>query len=172
MTREKTPASAGLFNTSLTKTINPGTSDTIGTSNLKAVCNDPNGFAIYAVGYTDTEYGNNYLTTDLGDDYKIATGTGTSASNWNMTIANATTTGNYSATVENGFNQASTIPTTYTRIATVTSATDQSIGTNLTAQFDAYIASAQPAGNYQGKVKFALIHPSTADAPDEFYGIR
>ena len=161
------PAACSLTpaNTSLTKTINPGTSDTIGTSNLKAVCNDPNGFAIYAIGYTNNTHGNTDLITDLGTDYSIHTGTGTSASNWNMTIANAEATGNYTATIENGFNEPHVVPDMNTKIATVTSTTDQTIGTNLTATFDAYIAPDQVAGTYEGKVKFTLVHPSTHQAP-------
>ncbi|MBR3131300.1 hypothetical protein IKG31_01870 [Candidatus Saccharibacteria bacterium] len=168
------PAACSLTpaNTSLTKTINPGTSDTIGISNIKALCNDANGFAIYAVGYTDSEYGNTDLITDLGTNYSIHTGTGTSASNWNMTIDNDDDVVNdHVATIENDFDEASNIPATYTKIASFASATDQSIGSNLTAQFDAYIAPNQPAGTYQGKVKFALVHPSDTQAPDRFYGV-
>ncbi len=151
--------------TSLTQTIAPGTPGNIGTANLKAVCNDAEGFAIYAVGYTNNEYGNTDLITELGTSHSIHTGTGTSTSNWNMTIDNATTTGNYDATIENDFDEASDIPETYTKIATVSSATDQTIGTNLTADFNAYIAPTQPAGTYTGKVKFTLVHPSVADEP-------
>ncbi|MBR3131132.1 InlB B-repeat-containing protein [Candidatus Saccharibacteria bacterium] len=163
-----TACSLSATNNTLTKTINPGTADTIGTSNIKALCNDANGFAIYAVGYTDEQYGNNYLTTDLGDNYKIATNNtaSPSTSQWNMTIDNDDVTGDHVATIENDFDQAHIIPTTYTKIASFASATDQTIGSNLTAQFDAYIAPNQPAGTYQGKVKFVLVHPSTHTAPD------
>ncbi len=162
------PAACSLTpaNTNLTKTINPGTSDTIGTSNLKAVCNDPSGFAIYAIGYTNNTHGNTDLVTELGAEHSIHTGTDTSASNWNMTIANSTEfAANYTADIENHFDTPSNIPDTYTKIATVTSATDQTIGTNLTAKFDAYIAPDQIAGTYQGKVKFTLVHPGDHEAP-------
>ena len=164
------PAACSLTpaNTSLTKTINPGTSETIGTANLKAVCNDPNGFAIYAVGYTNEEYGNNYLTTTLGEDYKIATGNvaSPSTSQWNMTIGiDSTIANNHVATIENQFEEAHEVPETYTKIASLNSTTDQSIGANLTSTFNAYIAPNQAAGTYEGKVKFMLVHPST-EAPD------
>ena len=33
--------------------------DNIGSANISAFCNDPNGFAIYAIGYTEDTYGNN-----------------------------------------------------------------------------------------------------------------
>ena len=165
----KVPAACTLTatNNNLVKTINPGTSDTVGTANLKAVCNDPDGFAIYAIGYTDNTHGNNYLTTSLGDDYKIPTGTNTSGntSSWFMTIDNDNVTGNYTATIENSFDNPHIVPDTNTKIATVTSETDQTIGTNLTATFDAYISPSQAAGTYQGKVKFTLVHPSDHSAP-------
>lgn len=48
----------------------------IGTTTMKAVCNDSNGFAIYAIGYTDNEYGKTVLTNStLGTSSDIATGT-------------------------------------------------------------------------------------------------
>ncbi len=165
------PAACALTttNNSLERTINPGTTDTIGTANLKAVCNDASGFAIYTVGYTDSTYSNNYLTTTLGDNYKIATGISTtpSTSQWNMTIDNDDDVANDNvAIIENDFDEAHIIPTTYTKIASFASATDQSIGSNLTAEFNAYIAPTQPAGTYQGKVKFMLVHPATHAAPE------
>ena len=56
----------------------------IGSTTLKAFCNDNNGFAIYAIGFTDDEYGKTVLTnTTLGSTYNIATGTATSGSTSN-----------------------------------------------------------------------------------------
>ena len=45
----------------LTASINPGQSGLIGTSTLKATCNDGEGLAIYVVGYTGDNYGDNNL---------------------------------------------------------------------------------------------------------------
>ena len=62
----------------------------IGSTTLKAFCNDTNGFAIYAIGFTDDEYGKTVLTNStLGSTYDIATGTATSGStsNWAMKLA-------------------------------------------------------------------------------------
>jgi len=156
-------------NNSLTKIVSSGVQNTIGTANLKAVCNDADGFAIYAVGYTGDQYGNNVLATDLTTNehsYDIETGLGTGGdSNWNMTIANdATVTDNYAAVIQNGFDVAHVIPTAYTKIATLNASTDQSIGTNLTATFNTYISPSQPASIYSGKVLFALVHPIDAVA--------
>jgi len=167
------PAACALSatNNNLVKTINPGTGDTIGTSNLKAICNDPDGFAIYAVGYTDNIYGKNVLSTELTNgeqNYDIISGTAESGntSNWSMQLA--AITGDYTLTIENGFGNYSVIPTAYTKVASFDSNTDASIGGNFSATFKAYIAPSQAASTYQGKVKFTLVHPSTHDAPDRF----
>ena len=37
----------------LSTTITPGNSGLIGTSTIKAICNDPSGLAVYAVGYAN-----------------------------------------------------------------------------------------------------------------------
>ena len=48
----------------------------IGETTMKAFCNDNNGFAIYAIGFTDNEDGKNVLTNStLGSTYDIETGT-------------------------------------------------------------------------------------------------
>ena len=161
------PAACSLSatNKSLVKTINPGTEENIGTANLKAICNDPNGFAVYAVGYTDEQFGKNVLSTNLTtseQSFDIISGTATSGdtSNWSMKIA--AVTGDYAPTVENGFTAFSVVPTAYMKIASFDANTDASIGGNLESSFKAYIASNQAAGTYQGKVKFLLLHPSNA----------
>ncbi len=161
-------------NNSLVKEATPGTPNTIGTAKFKATCNDAAGFAIYAVGYTNSEYGNTDLVTDLGEDYNIKTGTGNSGdtSNWNMTIGNDTEIqSNVVADIAESFDTAHTIPTVYTKVASFTASTDQSIGSNLTAKFDTYIAPGQPASTYTGKVKFTLVHPANAEAPDHSHGV-
>ena len=50
-----------------TAIINPGVYQAdIGITTLRATCNDPDGFAIYAIGYTDTTYGKTTLTANVG----------------------------------------------------------------------------------------------------------
>ncbi|MBR2754107.1 hypothetical protein IKD82_03050, partial [Candidatus Saccharibacteria bacterium] len=65
-----------------TAIINPGVYQAdIGITTLKATCNDPDGFAIYAIGYTDTTYGKTTLTANVGGQLSpsndITTGTAT-----------------------------------------------------------------------------------------------
>ena len=64
-------------NTSHNATVQNGTTvSDIGTTNLKVICNDNSGYAIYAIGYTDDTYGKTVLTSSaLGSTHDIATAT-------------------------------------------------------------------------------------------------
>ncbi len=154
----------------LSTTITPGNSGLIGTSTIKAICNDPSGLAVYAVGYTNDTYGNNNLATTIGGNtINIPTGIVASptTSQWNMTI-NAVS-GTYAPTIVPEFdNTAHIIPTGYTKVAyrnTMTGMGENATGANFTAAFNAYIGPTQAAGTYTGKVKFTLVHPVAAEEP-------
>lgn len=140
----------------------------IGTTTLKAYCNDSNGFSIYTIGYTNDTYG---TTTLIGQSTSntIVTGTATSAgnpdtSNWAMKLtAVSSPTPTYPITLDNGYGSYSIVPSTYTKVAHRDSGTD--IGTNaegstLTTTYAAYISRTQPADTYEGKVKYTLVHPA------------
>ena len=158
-------------NTDHTATISNGTYQSdIGTTTLNVSCNDAEGFAIYAIGYTDETEGKNVLTSPVvGSTYDIATGTATSGntSNWAVKLAtnsNAT----YPVTIENNFNNYHNIPDDYTLVAKRLSGTDigaSATGSTLTTTYQAYVAATQPSGSYQGKVKYVLVHPNTDPAP-------
>ncbi len=140
----------------------------IGITTLKAMCNDSEGFAIYAIGYTGDQY--------LGDDHtkligtstnqKITTSTATSGStsSWAMKLAAVSSpTPVYPITLDNGYGSYSSIPDTYTKVAHRDSGTD--VGTNatgaqLTTTYASFISSTQVADNYSGKVKYTLVHPA------------
>ena len=158
-----------------TATINPGTYQAdIGTTTLKAICNDNGGFSIYAIGYTGEVYG---TTTLIGasTNQTIATGTATSGatSNWAMkldTISSPTPT--YPITIQsdtNGsFSNYHIVPTTYTKVAERQSGTDigsSAEGSTLTTTYATYISSTQTADTYNGKVKYTMVHPYDANAP-------
>ena len=163
-------------------TINNGQyNSAIGETIMKALCNDNEGFAIYAVGFTDNEAGKNVLSNStLGSSYDIATGIAISGntSNWAMKLAS--TPGAYAPIVagssadtekESGdpdFTSFQAVPNRYAKVAYRTSSTDA--GTNaegsiLTTTYQAFISSTQPAGTYSGKVKYTMIHPNDANAP-------
>jgi len=147
--------------------------DNIGTTTLKAVCNDSNGFAIYAIGYTDNEYGKTVLTNStLGTSADIATGTATSTgspdvSNWAMKLATSSSA-TYPLTLDNSFGNYHSVPAEYTKVAHRDSGTDtgtSAVGSELTSTYAAYMSKTQPAGTYIGQVKYTLVHPSTHVAP-------
>ncbi|MBR3353490.1 hypothetical protein IKG49_02770 [Candidatus Saccharibacteria bacterium] len=174
-------------------TINNGQSNsTIGETTMKVFCNDNNGFAIYAIGYTDNTDGKNVLTSStLGDNYNIVTGTATGPvgntdiSQWAMKLSTITDpTPTYPIIIagssadtdrEQGDPDYSTfqeVPDDYTLVAKRTSGTDinpagQSTaeGATLKSTYQAYISKTQPAGTYTGQVKYTLVHPNTAPAP-------
>ncbi|MDO4747141.1 MAG: hypothetical protein Q4A70_02260 [Candidatus Saccharibacteria bacterium] len=126
----------------------------IGSTTLNTICNDAGGYAIYAVGYSGDEYGNNKMLNGINE---INTGTGSSASNWNMSLSQVTT-GTYATTIDGGFGSYSAIPSTYTKVAHRDSATS-AIGSSTNLTYGAYIATTQVAGDYVGKVKFTMVHP-------------
>ena len=143
----------------------------IGETTMKAFCNDNEGFAIYAIGYTDDTDGKNVLTSStLGSNYDIATGTATSGntSNWAMKLSTITSpTPTYPLIIQNSFDSFHAVPDDYTLVAKRTAATD--IGTNaegstLKSTYQAYINATQPAGTYSGQVKYVLVHPNNVDA--------
>ena len=142
----------------------------IGSTTLKVFCNDEEGFAIYAIGFTDDEYGKTVLTNStLGSTYDIATGTATSGStsNWAMKLA-TNTSATYALTLDNGFGSYSSVPATYTKVAHRDSGTDtgtSATGSELTSTYAAYMSQTQPAGTYSGKVKYTMVHPNTAPTP-------
>lgn len=160
-----------------TATVPNGTyEDDIGTTTLKAFCNDSNGFAIYAIGFTGEEYtGTNHTRlVGVNDSTKtIATGTATSGntSNWAMKLETSGSA-TYPITLTNGYGSYSNVPDTYTKVAQRTSATDvgtNATGSTLTTTYAAYMASTQAADTYAGKVKYTLVHPYDEPAPEIVY---
>ena len=156
----------------------------IGTTTLKAFCNDNEGFSIYAVGYTDNEIGKNVLTNStLGQTHDIVTGTAISGntSNWAMklaTVSNPTPTypiiimGSTDDTEKQAgdpdYSTFQNVPSSYAKVAKRESSTD--VGTNaegatLTTTYQAYISPAQVAGTYTGQVKYTMVHPHNGEAP-------
>ena len=141
----------------------------IGTTTLKAFCNDANGFAIYANGYTGNTLGNNKLIGSSTSS-EIVTGTATTAgspdvSNWAMKLeTNSSAT--YALTLDNGFGSYSSVPSSYTKVAHRDSGTDlgtSAEGATLTSTYAAYISKTQPSDTYEGKVKYTLVHPASEE---------
>ena len=168
------PASCSIEGTGMTShnanIVNGTVNSSIGETTMKAFCNDNEGFAIYAIGYTDNTDGKNVLTNStLGSTHDIATGTATSgnASNWAMKLSTITSpTPTYPITIQNSFDSFHTVPNDYTLVAKRTSATDvgqNAEGSTLKSTYQAYISQTQPAGTYTGQVKYVLAHPNYVD---------
>ena len=167
--------SCTLFNnvgTAHTAEVPNGTYETdIGTTTIKAYCNDTNGFSIYAIGYTGEEYGNNTLVGTNNSSTIIATGTAVSGdtSNWAMKLG--AVSGTYTPTILNSFNNFHAVPDTYTQVAKYTSGTDvgttmaNANGSSITTTYASYISYTQAADTYVGKVKYTLVHPNDASTP-------
>ena len=148
----------------------------IGLTTIQTFCNDPNGYAIYAIGYTGEDAGvaagtNTVLHSNaLGSNYDIVTGIATSGdvSNWAMKVSSVS--GTYAPTIESdiegSFSNYHTVPSSYTKVAKFNTSTDATIGSSLTTTYATYISSTQPAGTYEGQVKYVLVHPSNSLSPN------
>ena len=161
--------------------INGQYKEDIGLTTIQTFCNDPNGYAIYAIGYTGGDEGvaagtNTVLHSNaLGSTYDIITGTSTNGldnddtSNWSMKLTALGTTDTYRPDILNGYNNFSLVPQNYTKVASYNTATDLDnpastrLGSNLTTTYAAYISNTQPAGTYEGAVKYILVHPGSID---------
>ena len=145
----------------------------IGTTTINVICNDSQGYAIYAVGYTGDEIGgenSTKLVNATGNANTIATGTATSGntSNWAMKIS--TSGSSFVGTIDNSFGNYHAVPNEYTKVAHYNSATDAGTGaTGSTYQttYAAFVSSTQLAGNYAGKVKYTMVHPANEFVPHE-----
>ena len=144
----------------------------IGVTDLKATCNDFDGFSIYAVGFTDDTEG---TTTMKGasSNLTISTGTATSGdtSNWAMKLTAVTdpsiTYNPSNLSVVNGFGSYSAIPANFTKVVEYKdsgdgpSATDQALGAHVQTTYAAYVSAVQAADTYTGQVKYVLVHPAS-----------
>ena len=156
----------GTVSTNHTSTIEPGTYESeIGETSFKVLCNDNNGFAVYAIGYSDNTDGNTTMKpSTLPAVNGIATGTATSGntSNWAMKLT--AVSGDYSPTLATGFNNYHAVPDEFTKVASLASSTDGSVGSSFKSTYAAYVSQSQPADTYTGKVKYTVIHPASIDA--------
>lgn len=157
---------SGIASTPHTDSIAPGKyKSNIGETVFSAVCNDSGGFAVYAIGYTNDTDGNNTLVNSSDSSLTIATGTADSGntSNWAMKLTameNAAT-----PTILNDYDDYNVVPDDYVKVASYPSTTTASASSMFKSAYAAYISLTQPAGTYEGKVKYVMVHPSTGDAP-------
>ena len=184
------PVSCTMSGTGMTShnaTINNGLyENNIGSTVLHAFCNDNEGFAIYAAGYTGDEIGktnsNKLVGTSASGNATIETGLATTAgnpdvSNWAMKLTatqdSGDTTGTNAFTIDSApnvsgganasFAQYHVVPNEYTKVAhknSGTDMTDSTGGVKLTTTYAAYISKTQAADTYSGQVIYTLVHPA------------
>ena len=157
-----------------TATLNAGQVDhSVGDTKLSVFCNDDNGYNIYAVGSSGDIDGNTDLIYALNQNYNIKTGVhdsndSNSPSSWGMKLTAGTGTATGSdltpPTIVNGYDSYSLIPSNYALVANRTSGTSMTTNTNvsgsyLNTTYQIYANSVQPAGTYNGKVKYLILHP-------------
>ena len=161
-----------------TATVPAGTNKSdIGQTTFKVICNDIGGFSVYAVGYANYEVGNTKLLATIGGTlnptYDIETGLNmtNTTSSWAMKLTPVS--GTYAPTIQSDTNGSfasyHVVPSTNTKVATYTGVTDggnSANGSAFTATYRANISGSQPAGNYNGKVKYTMVHPANA-TPNE-----
>ena len=150
-----------------TATVDLGTyEDEIGETTFNVLCNDANGFAVYAIGYSDETYGNTTMVpSSVAAANAIATGTATSGntSNWAMKLT--AVSGDYTPTLATGFNAYHAVPDEYIKVASLASNTDAVSGSSFKSTYAVYISQAQAADTYTGKVKYTVVHPNNTTAP-------
>ena len=142
----------------------------IGETTIIAFCNDNSGFAIYAIGYTDDEYGNTDLVGENTGEV-IETGSDVTGefevSNWSMKLS-TDSNADYPIDIETGYDDFIEVPPAYDLVASRSSGTDvgnSAVGASLTATYAAFVDRIQPADIYNGQVKYTLVHPASADEP-------
>ena len=139
----------------------------IGTTRLNTMCNDKDGYTIYAVGYSNDEEGN---TNMIGEEHDELIPTGIASgdtSNWSMKIAKDAESympENLSVTL--GYENYHIVPSTQTRVATFAGATDTVKGSVITTTYAIRVSSTQIADTYNGQVKYTMVHPAGGSIPN------
>ena len=159
----------------------------IGTTTVNVQCTDQDGFAVYAVGYTGLEYGNNRLrgpkNTEQSGYHEIESrvfgGYGNTDSGWSMHLS--AVDGAYKPTItdeggsgstESGEARYAVVPNQWTKVAYYNGATDwtdvgsPAEGSTFTTTYAVYANPSQHPGTYQGKVRYTLVHPENAETPE------
>ena len=145
-------------------TLQPGLSTDFGPTTIQAICNDANGYALYAVGYSGDSYTTN--NTKLIGSYDSintsAPGDAGDGSYWAMKVE--AVSGAYAPTIANNFGDFRAVPSSFTKIASYahnTDGGDGATGSSVNAYYTVHASATQTADTYQGKVKYVLVHPGT-----------
>ena len=148
----------------------------IGLTEINTLCNDKDGYIVYAKGITQNSNNEVVLSSPVGPNYDIKTGNIPSTngnSSWAVKLNKVA--GDYAPTIESNYeNKYALIPNTWTKVVSRSSgtSTNPDISDNaksaFTTTYAVYTTPSQPAGTYSGQVQYILLHPSSANklAPD------
>ena len=139
--------------------------DGIGQTTITTLCNDGNGYSIYANGYSNNEEGNNKLVNTDSPNFNIVSGTAESGntSNWAMSLNNLKDDSSLTPpTITSDYDSIyGIVPDKWTKVASLPAkATDMIKGSSFTTTYAVYTSSSQYAGTYNGQVKYMLVHPN------------
>jgi len=139
----------------------------VGTTRLKTICNDKDGYAIYAIGYSNDTAGD---TNMYGEEYGEVIPTGTASgdvSNWSMKLAKDLNSYNpENLTITTGFENYHDVPSFQTKVASFEGATDTTDGSVVTTTYAIRVSSTQLADTYTGQVRYTMVHPSDGTTPE------
>ena len=158
-----------VVNTPHSKEVYNGNYETnIGKTTITTLCNDGNGYSIYANGFSNNEEGNNKLINSAYPQYSIDTGLATSGltSSWAMKLNNIENDPSPTPpTIDSSYNNSyGLVPSNWTKVAYRQSGTtDMSEGSSFTTTYSVYASSSQYAGTYLGQVKYLLTHPDNTN---------
>ena len=134
-----------------TAELTPGVfQDNIGKTTFTATCNDANGYDIYAVGYTNTEFGrNDMLGSNTGRTIDTGTATSGESSNWGMKLT--AVNNSVAPTITTGYTANHAVPDDYTKVASYSGSTmTEMSGSKFETTYAVYPASTQAPDTYVG----------------------
>ena len=147
----------------------------IGTTTFTTYCNDFNGYALYAVGYSGDTYGNTKMLHDSNPAFDFNTGTATSGPNSNWAMKLTAESGHYQPIIHSdssgAYSAYHVVPSQFTKVVSFASNTEVPTpegtveGSSFTSTYAVWVSGSQTAGSYLGKVRYVLVHPASAPAP-------
>ncbi|MBQ6375890.1 hypothetical protein IJJ37_03110 [Candidatus Saccharibacteria bacterium] len=135
-------------------------------STLNLLCNDNNGYSLYAVGYSNNTEGNTDLIgATTGNTIPTGIVTDASISNWSfkLTPVEGTYTPTILSDTNGSFSSNHVIPSTTTKLATYTDAINVSTPSTITVDYAVGLSTYQEPDTYTGKIKYTLVHPNFAN---------
>lgn len=158
-------------NSHITSMVSGQLKENIGSTEINTLCNDKNGYVVYAKGITQNGLNEPVLSSPIGPSYDIKAGnipSTNSNSSWALKLNPVAS--DYSPTVVDTYNNKyAPVPSDWTKVVSRSSGTStntdisDNVKSAFTTTYAVYTTPSQPAGTYSGQVQFMLLHPSTAD---------